>query len=62
MDNMNHEVVKQVVYTTPSLGITILHNFMGITLNEWVGVSSIIYCTLQSVYLLYKWISDKQEE
>jgi hypothetical protein len=55
MENMKTEAVKQAWFSVPSIWASTLTLFFGITLNEWVGVTSIIYCTSQFLYLIWKW-------
>ena len=62
MDNMKHEAVKQAIFSVPSVWASTLTMVLGVTLNEWVGIASIVYCTLQSIYLVWRWIKDIKEK
>ncbi len=55
------ETVKQVVFSIPSIWASTVTLLMGVTLNEWVGYSSILYCALQSIYLIWKWRKEVKE-
>jgi MFS superfamily sulfate permease-like transporter len=58
MDNVKQEAVKQAFFSIPAAWMATITMLLGFSLNEWVGISSIIYCALQSVYLIYRWVKE----
>jgi hypothetical protein len=55
MSDTKHEAIKQVVYAVPGWWAPVATWFLGTTLTDWVGYASILYCLLQSVYLVWRW-------
>lgn len=51
--DMQHEVAFEAAKASPALGGTVIYY---LTLNEWVGVATLLYVIAQLGFLIHKWI------
>lgn len=53
-----HEIGVQAALGTPSAIAVLWTKFLGLTIDNWLGISGIIFIALQAGYLLWRWWRD----
>ena len=61
MANMRQEITNQVLHASPSIIGAVLTGLMGITLNQVFVTTSIVFVSLQAIYLLWKWRNEYRD-
>lgn len=52
---MRAEVTNEAVKATPPVMVSVAGWFGGLTINQAVGIATIVYIALQAGYLVWKW-------
>jgi hypothetical protein len=52
---MRQEITQEVIKATPPAVVAGAGHLLGLTLNEWVLVATLVYVGLQTAHLLWKW-------
>lgn len=62
MTSLATEVKVQTAFAAPPVAVTAVAVVEGLTLQDWVCIGTLIYLSLQSAYLLWKWFRDWSDE
>ena len=59
---MKTDISIEVAFATPPITVVVFHWIAAIPLDKAIGIATLLYITLQSAYLLWKWRRDIKKE
>jgi hypothetical protein len=59
---MKKEIAEEAVKASPPLVVTVGSWLAGLTINEFVGLTTIFYILLQAGYLIWKWTKEYRQK
>lgn len=59
---MRQEVVHEAAKASPPLAVTTWAWLHGLTISDAVGLATLAYIALQSLYLLWKWNRERKKK
>ena len=55
---MKQELAHEAAKAAPPAAVAGIHYFLGISLNDWVLLTTLCYTVLLGAHLIWKWIRD----
>lgn len=59
---MNGEILSEVAKSTPPAAVVATATVSGLSLNNVIGIATLIYIVLQAGYLIWKWRRDVRRD